>query len=83
MDGPKPYESIGFGAMHGPKPYESIGFGAIDGPKPYARDGLCPSIGRHSRPCHCALSGPSSQAGCERYDQDPTRRTVLLTLLLV
>ncbi len=35
IDGPKPYEFIGFGANAGPKPYQFIGFGAIDGPKPY------------------------------------------------
>ncbi len=27
MDGPKPYELIGFGAMDVTKPYEFIGFG--------------------------------------------------------
>ncbi len=30
MDGTKPYEFIGFGAMDVTKPYEFIGFGAMD-----------------------------------------------------
>ncbi len=34
MDGPKPYEFIGFRAMDVTKPYEFIGFGAMEGPKP-------------------------------------------------
>ncbi len=32
---PKPYKSIGFGAMDVPRPYEVIGCGAMDVPKPY------------------------------------------------
>ncbi len=31
MDVAKPYEFIGFGAMHVTKPYKFIGFGAIHG----------------------------------------------------
>ncbi len=35
IDGPKPYEFIGFGDIDGPKPYEFIWFGDIYGSKPY------------------------------------------------
>jgi hypothetical protein len=35
MEGTKPFNFIGFGAMDVTKPYEFIGFEAMDGPKPY------------------------------------------------
>ncbi len=55
MDGPKPYESIGFGAMDVSKPYKFIGFGAMDGPKPYKLIGFggkC-SLFRDLKSCTC------------------------------
>ncbi len=33
--GGKPYEFIGFGAMHATKPFEIVWFGDIHGPEPY------------------------------------------------